>query len=269
MEKGLSLLYVWLGYVSSIILTVIGIAIFVVIIYMHINAKSQKPTIVAVLGILAIICVVNYRWNFVGFEIGDNFRFHIQSVFRDKNRAKLEEDSSIINSTATASKIEKTEGIGKPTPVPEKTLKNLEDFGYYLAQTKALNQYSFDDWYYKGAGEFINGKYDEAIISFTKAIEKIPENPYAYNYRGASYGRVGNNTEALKDFDKSSKLEPNNPLPYTNIAKIYIKQGKTVEAKEEVNKANNLIEDGKVNEGEIAFAKKEIKEVQKLLKQAK
>ena len=271
-------MYVWLGFVSSIILTVIGITIFVVIIYKYIKAKLQKPTIVAVLGILAIICVVNYRWTSMGLELGNKFKFYVQSVFRDKMLAELEGDSPIINSTTTAtvdsaitvSEIEKLEGIGKPTPVPERTLKNLEDFVYYLDLTKTENQYSFDDWYYKGAGEYINGKYDEAIISFKKALETKPDDAavaYTYNYRGAAYRELGMFKDALSDFGKAIEFNvPNHALPYLNKGIVlYDYTGNDEEAITNINKAieikpkftlaYRILSEIHINEGDYENAK--------------
>ncbi len=194
--------------------------------------------------------------------------------------AKLEGDSPIINSTATAtidsditvSEIEKLEGIGKPTLVPKKTLKNLDDFGYYLAQTKALNQYSFDDWYYKGAGEFINGRYDEAIISFKKALETKPDKEpaaYTYNYIGTSYVLQGMNYKALEEFDKSIKLKPDNPLPYTNKAVAYLRLNQNDDAETQINLAKKLIKEEKLEEMTKPYFNSKIELLEKQLEDAR
>ncbi|MCK5492978.1 MAG: tetratricopeptide repeat protein [Candidatus Omnitrophica bacterium] len=272
MEKMMSDIYVWLGVVSTIILTVIGITILIVIIYMYIKAKPQKPAVVAVLGILAIICVVNYRWDFVGFEIGDKVKFYVPDVLRDEKHAKLKKDSSIINSTATVSEIEKAKGIDKPTPIPVETIKNLKDFVYYLTQTKALNQYSFNYWDSKGTGEFLDGKYEKAINFLKKALSNAPDDAsasYIHNYLGAAYANSGNDGEALKNYIKAIEFKPDNPLAHLNKARIHIRSGKIDVAENEIEMAKDLFKEGKVNEGKKPSLEKEIELVEKKLEDSK
>ena len=54
-----------------------------------------------------------------------------------------------------------------------------------------LTSCSEDPKYYKKKGEELlnNGKTNEAIESFTKAIEIKPDDTYAYYYRGTAYKR--------------------------------------------------------------------------------
>lgn len=93
-----------------------------------------------------------------------------------------------------------------------------------IAEKKVKITLEFNDWYSKGAGESLDGKYEKAINSFTNALDKAPDidsKAYTYNYRGVSYLRLDENEKALSDFDESIKLKPNNPLPYHNRALVY------------------------------------------------
>lgn len=115
---------------------------------------------------------------------------------------------------------------------------------------------SFNDWYYKGVGEHINGKYDEAIISFKRALDKTPDDTFAsytHNYIGASYGKAGNDTEALKNYTESIRLKPNNPLPFLNRGDVYRRTGQKDKAYEDLNTASGLIEREKINPKTKAF----------------
>ncbi|MFQ5964684.1 MAG: tetratricopeptide repeat protein [Candidatus Scalinduaceae bacterium] len=104
-------------------------------------------------------------------------------------------------------------------------------------------QYSFDDWYYKGAEEFINGKYVDAIDSFTNALEEAPDDTSAasvYNYRGSAYGRINSNEEAIEDYNNSINLKRDNPLPYKNKGNIYYRRKEFERAFENFIKAIKL-----------------------------
>ncbi len=101
----------------------------------------------------------------------------------------------------------------------------------------------FDNMYNRGAGEFVNGKYTDAIISFTKALDEEPESQaasYTHNYRGAAYGRLGKNEEALEEYNESVRLYPKNDLAYSNRGVIYYRRNQYEKAIEEFNKASVL-----------------------------
>lgn len=156
--------------------------------------------------------------------------------------------------------------------IPENTREDLTKFVDLLLQTKIQSQYSFDEWYYKGAGEFINGKYDEAIISFNNALKTKPDKDpaaYTHNYIGAAYANSGNYKEALKNYIKAIEFKPDNPLSHLNKARIHIRSGEIDVAEDEIEMVKELFKEGKVNEGEIIFIEKEIGLVEKKLEEAR
>ena len=53
------------------------------------------------------------------------------------------------------------------------------------------------------------GKYQEAIPHFTRAIEMDPAFAYAWHDRGVCLREMGRDDEALKDFEKALELLPN------------------------------------------------------------
>lgn len=84
------------------------------------------------------------------------------------------------------------------------------------------------------------GKYEEAIDRFTKAISEDSSNPVYYYYRGASFERNGNMEKALEDYQKSIELKPEFILPISRTARIHAKQKDFEKAIEFYKKAIEL-----------------------------
>lgn len=126
----------------------------------------------------------------------------------------------------------------------------------------------------EGVKSFNEGKYDEAIASFKKVIEKFPENYEGYYNLGLAYLKKqeidqaipalekateinpqalpayfalgegyfakGDSEKATQNFSKAIELEPNNPMAYYNLGIIYYKLDKMEEALSAFNKAIEL-----------------------------
>ncbi len=149
---------------------------------------------------------------------------------------------------------------------------DIEQFRKQMGEViveERIMKFSFTDWYYKGVGEHINGKYDEAIISFKRALDKTPDDTFAsytYNYIGASYGKAGNDTEALKNYTESIRLKPNKPLPFLNRGDVYRRSGQKDKAYEDLNTASGLIEREKINPKTKVFYNELLKMLENNLK---
>ena len=76
------------------------------------------------------------------------------------------------------------------------------------------NDSSMDSkYYFDNANIFcLEGKYEEAIVYYNKAIELNPNNSAAYNDRGFTKYYLGQYEDSIKDFNKVIELTPN----YTN-----------------------------------------------------
>ena len=64
------------------------------------------------------------------------------------------------------------------------------------------------------------GKYDEAIAEYNKAIEADPNNFLAYNYRGEAYKVMGEYDLATADFNKAIELNPDDQRANINRALV-------------------------------------------------
>lgn len=128
--------------------------------------------------------------------------------------------------------------INRPKETPEELNKTADS----LKQKKTVEQYSFNDWYNIGASEVDKGEFDNAIDSFTKALDKVLDDAskaYTYNYRGFAYSSLGRYGEALADYDKAIDLNiPEHVLPHFNKGiLVYNYLGQYEEAKINFNKA--------------------------------
>lgn len=61
--------------------------------------------------------------------------------------------------------------------------------------------------YNEGHEHLGSGEYDEAIVSFTKAIELDPKNANFYGYRGDAYDGKNDYAKAVKDYTKAIELD--------------------------------------------------------------
>lgn len=84
------------------------------------------------------------------------------------------------------------------------------------------------------------GKHEEAIAEFKKALEKDPEQPNIMANMADSYSKMDKNTEALEIYEKAIALRPDDAALYTNKGVILSKIGKNTESQEAFKKAASL-----------------------------
>lgn len=95
--------------------------------------------------------------------------------------------------------------LGKKLIVPEPTEKMLDQY------EKAKKDFESDPdnlnnfiWY--GRRTAYLGKYEEAIIIFSKGIEKFPTDPHLYRHRGHRYISIRKFDKAINDLEYASEL---------------------------------------------------------------
>jgi cell division septation protein DedD/Tfp pilus assembly protein PilF len=82
-----------------------------------------------------------------------------------------------------------------------------------------------EDAFDKGLKLISQQRYDEAIEAFSTAIEIIPQDYQAYNYRGVAWALKGNYDRALADYDKSLEIRPRYAEAYNNRGFVRTQQG--------------------------------------------
>lgn len=78
----------------------------------------------------------------------------------------------------------------------------------------------------KGDNYSDKGKWNEAIVEYTKAIEIAPDLIKAYNNRAVAYTEKGDYDKAIIDCNKVIQMDPQSTIPYYNrsIAFLYKKE---------------------------------------------
>jgi tetratricopeptide (TPR) repeat protein len=87
------------------------------------------------------------------------------------------------------------------------------------------------------------GNLDEAIISYTKALEVDPEYVEAYNNRGQAYYQKNDFESAIKDYTRAIEIKPDDPRYYNNRGNAYKDSGQLEKALADFNKAIELDKD--------------------------
>ena len=109
-----------------------------------------------------------------------------------------------------------------------------------IFSTFSLLSQSFQTHFETGNNLFIQGKYNEAVTNFSKAIKSDTANAQGYYSRGLSYFRLEQDSLAINDFDKAIKLNPSEPSLYYSRGESKRFSGNPSGAHSDYNKAISL-----------------------------
>lgn len=84
------------------------------------------------------------------------------------------------------------------------------------------------------------GKLQQTLANYNKAIELDPKNSLAYNNRGLIYDQQGDYPHAISDFSKAIELVPTHFAAFTNRGVVYYRQGNYQQAMADYNQALEL-----------------------------
>ena len=94
-----------------------------------------------------------------------------------------------------------------------------------------------EDWVDKGLKLIGQQQYDEAIKAFSTAIEIIPRDYQAYNYRGVAWALKGEFNKAIADYNKSLKIRPRYAEAYNNLGFAQTQMGDLQQALTDYSRA--------------------------------
>ena len=80
-------------------------------------------------------------------------------------------------------------------------------------------------------------RYDDAIKAFSTAIEIIPRDYQAYNYRGVTWALKGNFDKAIADYDKALEIRPGYAEAFNNRGFAKTQQGNLRQALKDYTRA--------------------------------
>ena len=118
--------------------------------------------------------------------------------------------------------------------------QKVEEYGKALETSKDEEDFTEDDWFWKGNAELDRGDYKDAIVSFSRTITMNPKGDEAWNYRGLAKSKLGNYQEAIEDMNEAIRLNPKSGVAWNNrgFAKNCLENSE--EAIEDINEAIRL-----------------------------
>ncbi len=137
-----------------------------------------------------------------------------------------------------------------------KTIYN--DLQSFIANKK--NYQNVATYFYKGFDLTEEGKYQEAIKAYDKAIKINPKDSETYNNKGLALGKWGKYQEAIDCFDQALKINPKESMAYNGKGLALVQWGRHQEAIDcfdqaiKINPKDNMAYNGK----ELAFQGKEM-----------
>jgi tetratricopeptide (TPR) repeat protein len=138
--------------------------------------------------VYSVCCIVYF--SIFGLYYGYNYmRLFLSGQFKEaddnllQNRAKLSERGDVLNKQNLS-----------PDSIDKSAIKTVSEYNELLKSTKTEEDYTFEDWYYKGIEAYDKKEYNKTIAFMRSAIEKdtrAKNAPDAYLYIGLSYNYLG------------------------------------------------------------------------------
>ncbi|OGH08491.1 MAG: hypothetical protein A2152_04140 [Candidatus Levybacteria bacterium RBG_16_35_6] len=108
--------------------------------------------------------------------------------------------------------------------ISSKTTKNnwcLDPHKPPVTSELPLKLETAEDYFFRGNFAYDQGRCDDAIKDYTKAIELDPRISQIYNNRGYTYMQKREYEKALNDYNKAIEIRPNYPRALLNKGDIY------------------------------------------------
>lgn len=129
--------------------------------------------------------------------------------------------------------------------MPGKTARELARLIFFAACVAGLAgpAWGISGWFEDGVVFLQDGKNEQAVEAFTRALQINPRLASAYNNRGIAWRSLGKFDKALADFTKAIEVDPELADAYTNRATIRYFQGLWGQAVEDCEKALTITPD--------------------------
>jgi tetratricopeptide (TPR) repeat protein len=120
-----------------------------------------------------------------------------------------------------------------------------------LRAEKAQEEWSAEDWFYKGVSESKHGDFKAAIESYTQSIDIFedasPSSEASFEYaqllttaylnRGNRYAIKGDRRKAMFDFTRAIELAPESFMPRQSMAEVLVLEGEYEKARDAATEA--------------------------------
>lgn len=127
-----------------------------------------------------------------------------------------------------------------PPNAPSDTTASFEQFEERLWRVKDDKHFSFDDWLFKAQAEYSRSDYQGAILSFTSALAKKPDEVRIYSQRGLAYYKLKDYQKSIADFNTVIESSPKNADAYMHRGNSYASMGRYADAIKDYTKVIEL-----------------------------
>ncbi len=162
-----------------------------------------------------------------------------EQFFKDKKYYKCIEVCTEIISRDDATETDKASAYYNSGKAKAKQGKMDEAIADYDKAIE-LDPKDASVYYNRGVANSKQGKYEEAIADYDKAIELDPKDASVYYNRGYAKDELKKYEEVIADYDKAIELDPNKVEAYINRGNTNYRQGKYEEAIADYDKAIEL-----------------------------
>lgn len=107
-------------------------------------------------------------------------------------------------------------------------------------ESKKLSEQSADDFYSHGGVLFDQGRYDDAIAAYDRAIARRPDFAQAFNDRASAHASQGRDDRAIADYGRAIALKPDFADALVNRGITYARKGKFDNAIADFDRAISL-----------------------------
>lgn len=91
-----------------------------------------------------------------------------------------------------------------------------------------------------GIKAYHQGRYEEAVVSYDKALEEDPNNAYLWNLKGYSLFKAHHYDDSIAAFQKAVQVDPQYAWGYFDLARVYCAIKKTDAAATSIQEAIRL-----------------------------
>ncbi len=110
-----------------------------------------------------------------------------------------------------------------------------------IARAQSINPDSYLTVYIAGSIKKLNGRYEEAVQNYQRAIALDPKSWDAWRNLAGVYGAMNQPAQAIASYQKAIEVNPEHYAPYLNFGEFYFSMGQYSQAEELFRKVTAMV----------------------------